>query len=78
MLMSPLNKIAGREPCNFVKKRLQQICFPVNIANFLRTPILKSICVRLRLNDFRKSLFRTVFLDSRFQNHADTETLQNY
>ena len=75
MLTSLLNKIAGREPCNFVKKRLQQMCFPVNIANFLRTPILKSICVRVRLNDFRKSLFRTVFLDSRFQNHPDSAIL---
>ena len=30
-----------------VKKRLQQRCFPVNIAKCLKTPILKSICQRL-------------------------------
>ena len=33
--------------CNFIKKRLQHKCFSVNIANFLRTPILKNICGRL-------------------------------
>ena len=27
--------------CNFIEKRLQHRCFPVNIAKFLRTPILK-------------------------------------
>ena len=33
--------------CNFIKKILQHRCFSVNIANFLRTPILKNICGRL-------------------------------
>ena len=32
--------------CNFIKKRLQHKCFPVNIAKFLRTPILTNICER--------------------------------
>ena len=36
--------------CNFIKKRLQRRCFPVNIAKFSRTPVLKSICERLLLN----------------------------
>ena len=31
------------------KKRLQHRCFPVNIAKFLRTTILKNICERLFL-----------------------------
>ena len=35
--------------CNFVKKRLQHSCFLVNIAKFLRTPILKNFCERLLL-----------------------------
>ena len=35
---------------NFIKKRLQHMCFPVNIAKFLRTPILKNICKRLLLH----------------------------
>ena len=29
---------------NFIKKRLQHRCFPLNIAKFLSTPILKNIC----------------------------------
>ena len=39
-----VNTVAGPKPCNFIKKRLQHRCFPVNIAkmfknNFLyRTP----------------------------------------
>ena len=33
--------------CNFIKKRLQHGCFPMNIAKFLRTPVLKNICERL-------------------------------
>ena len=32
-----------------VTLRLQQRCFPVNIAKFLRTPIFKNICERLLL-----------------------------
>ena len=31
------------QACNFIKRRLQHGCFPVNIAKFLRTPILKNI-----------------------------------
>ena len=36
--------------CNFIKKRLQLKCFPVNIAKFLWTPVLKNICERLLLH----------------------------
>ena len=32
-----------------IKKKLQHRCFPVNIAKFLTTPILKNICERLLL-----------------------------
>ena len=35
---------------NFIKKRLQHKCFPVNAAKFLRTPILKNICERQHLH----------------------------
>ena len=35
--------------CNIIKKRLQQSCFPVRFAKFLRTPILKKVCERLLL-----------------------------
>ena len=37
------------EACNFIKKKLRHRCFPVNIAKFFRTPILKNICERLVL-----------------------------
>ena len=39
----------GLRACNFIKNRLQHRFFPVNIANFLRIPILKNICERLLL-----------------------------
>ena len=35
--------------CNIIKKGLQHRYFPVNIAKFLITPVLKNICVRLLL-----------------------------
>ena len=42
-----LNKNADLQSWNFIKKRLQHRCFPVNIAKSLRTPVLKNICERL-------------------------------
>ena len=51
VLESFLNKVAGLYVCNFIKKKkLQHRCFPVNIANLLRAPILKNICIQLLLN----------------------------
>ena len=35
-------KNAGLEACSFIKKRLQYMCFPVNIAKFLRTPFWRT------------------------------------
>ena len=49
MLESLFNKVAGLQPSNIIKERLQPRCFPVNIAKFLRTPILKNICELLLL-----------------------------
>ena len=37
----------GNRRSKTLVKRLQHRCFPVNIAKFLRTPILKNICERL-------------------------------
>ena len=48
MLESLFHKVAGRKTCKFIKKRHQRKCFPVNIAKFLRTAILKNI-IRERL-----------------------------
>ena len=47
MLESILNKVAGLQVCNFTKKRLQNSWFAVNIAKFLRTPVLKKFYERL-------------------------------
>ena len=41
------NEILGNE---FIKKRLQHRCFPLNKVEFLRTPTLKNICERLLLS----------------------------
>ena len=43
---SRFNKVA-RKVCNFIKKRLQHMCFHVNIVKFLRASILKNISERL-------------------------------
>ena len=41
------NKSAVSQSWNFIKKWLQHRCFPVNIAKFLRTPVVKNICERM-------------------------------
>ena len=52
LVLEPLfNKVAGLHACSFIKKRLQHRCFPMNTARFLRTPILRSICERILLNN---------------------------
>ena len=43
------DKVPRLKACNFIKNRLQQRCFPVNIAKFLRASILKNACERLLL-----------------------------
>ena len=48
------------QACNLLKKRLQHRCFLVNIAKFLRTPILKNICKRLLLSH---NFFKTAVLE---------------
>ena len=46
MLDSLFNKVAGLQACNFIKRTLQHRYFLVNIAKFLRTPILKNILMK--------------------------------
>ena len=41
VLESLFNKVAGIKVYNFIKEKLQHRCFPMNIGNFLRMPILK-------------------------------------
>ena len=61
---SLFNKVSGLQVCNFIKKQLQQICFLVNIAKFLRTPT--NIYERLLINvdAFWKSLTSSSLLYS--------------
>ena len=40
VLESLFNEVSGLETCNFIKIRLQERCFPVSFAKFLRTSIL--------------------------------------
>ena len=49
VLELPFNIVPRLEVYNCIKKRLQHRCFLVNIAKFLRTPILKNLGERLRL-----------------------------
>ena len=44
------NKAAGLRPTTLLKKRLQHRYFPMKVAKFLRTPILKNICQWLLLD----------------------------
>ena len=41
------NTVLYFQSCNFIKKRFQHRCFPVNIAKFFRAPVLKNIWERL-------------------------------
>ena len=56
VLESLFKKVAALQACNFIKKRPQHRCFPVNIAKFLRLPIFKNICERLFFDYFNGSL----------------------
>ena len=50
--MSLINNVAGLQACKVIKKRLQGRCFLVNVAKFLRTPVLKNICKWMLLNSY--------------------------
>ena len=43
------NKVTGLRPATLLKKRLWNMCFPVNFAKFLRTPFLQNTFGRLLL-----------------------------
>ena len=47
MIFSKILLHSGLQTRNFIKKRLQHRCFPVNIAKFLGIAILKNICQQL-------------------------------
>ena len=68
-------KVADLQACTFIKKVTQHWCFPVSIAEFLRTPILMNICrllLWLLLNFqklFSKNIFSVTFLH---RHHLDS------
>ena len=70
MLESLFYKVAGLKAYIFIKKRLQHRCFAVNIAKFLRTPVLKNVCKRLLLilNWWSRHQSRNQNLDRLFYN----------
>ena len=59
VLESVFNKVAGLKAYNFIKKRLQHRCFPVDIAEFLRTSFFKEylrwlvLSFKFKLHEFR-------------------------
>ena len=63
VLESLFNKVAGLRARSFIKKRLQHRCFPVKLATFLRTSILKNICEQLvaKISTLQKKLFINFF-----------------
>ena len=75
---SIFRKVAGLQPCSYIKKRLQHWCFPVKFAKFLRTSTVKNIFERLLLfvspqNTIAKSsgefeLYKTLSIQSIFLN----------
>ena len=57
VLESLFNKVASLQASNFTKKRLQHSYFYVNIAKFLRTPILKKNFAKFTEKHLYWSLF---------------------
>ena len=49
MLESIFNKFVGLQASNFIKKKIQNRCFPEKLAKFVRPTILKNICEQQRL-----------------------------
>ena len=60
---------------NFIKKRPQHSCFPVNIARFSKLPILKNICKRFLFNFFNGSLLHGLYDGVRLQGPSHNISL---
>ena len=81
VLESLFNKVEGLKVCKFIKKRLQHRCFPVNIANFLKTSILENIN---ELLNFLNLKLITIEYSGRqkvlgvFQNYCSCESYMNF
>ena len=59
---------SGREVCNFIKKRIQHKGFHVDMAKFLRKPILNNICEQLLLNLSFTRIMPLVSLNHRYSD----------
>ena len=72
------NRPKLKKTCNFIKKRLQHRCFPVNITKLFRTRILR-VCSHERWNElipvsdfkpaWKQVLFTWSLTSTVFQNH---------
>ena len=72
--VSSFNKVAGLRPAALLKKRLWHRCFPVNFAEFLRTPFLHNTSGLLLLKVELSLLMSVVsyFLSKRFSRERCT------
>ena len=70
MLESLFNKAAGLKALNFLKKRLQDKCFPMTFMNFLRTPFftehLRWLLHRYTTDQQAVSFFKAIFKFTRY------------
>ena len=60
---SLLNEVAGFQVYNFIRKRLQNICFSVNIVKYLRATIIKLINYGMEISMSRYLIQNKVALD---------------
>ena len=56
----------GKKAFKFVKKGLQERCFSLKLAKFLRTPFLKNFCERLLLTDDQWHSFPSFIQSKRY------------
>ena len=66
------NKIGGLQAWNFIAKRLQHRCFPVNIAKSLRTTFLQNNSGWLVLKDESENIFRWWLTYSLQEEHRNS------
>ena len=52
-MLESINKDAGLKASSFIKKGLQNRCFPMRFAKLLRRPMLKNIYERLLLKHYK-------------------------
>ena len=78
VLKSLLSKVAVRKACNFFKKNTPTHMFSCKSCEISNITYFEEQLHTFFWSDFRMWLFRTFFLDSRFQNHPDLVILEKY